>query len=432
VHAERRRRFLDAMGEDSVALLLGARLATRSHDTQYPFRQDSDFWYLTGFDHPQAVAVLRTDGGDPYTLFVEPRNREAETWTGYRPGIEGAKRDYGADQAFPIDDFEKELPGILSKAKRIFHVLGRDRDLDAKLAEILGNMRLRSRQGFEPASIIADPRNPLHEMRLRKEPAELEIMRRAAVITAEAHHRAAKLALDERFEYELAAMLEYTFRRLGASGPAYTTIVGSGRNATTLHYVSNDKKLVSGELVLIDAACELEGYATDVTRTYPVGGSMQGPARSIYEVVLAAQEASLQACRPGVTLEEIHDTCVRSLVEGMVALGLLSGAVDELVAEDSHHPYYMHRTSHWLGLDAHDVGTYSVGGKPRALEPGMVFTVEPGIYIAADDENASAEFRGIGVRIEDDVVITEDGYENLTAAIPKHPVDLEAWMRSAD
>jgi Xaa-Pro aminopeptidase len=420
------------MGEDSVALLLGARLATRSHDTQYPFRQDSDFWYLAGFNHPQAVAVLRTDGGAPYTLFVEPRNREAETWTGYRPGTEGAKRDYGADQAFPIGDFEKELPGILSKAKQIYHVLGRERDLDAKLAEILGDMRLRSRQGFEPASIIADPRNLLHEMRLRKEPAELEIMRRAAAITAEAHREAARLARDGRFEYELAAMLEYTFRRLGASGPAYTTIVGSGRNATTLHYTSNDKRLVSGEFVLIDAACELEGYATDVTRTYPVGGSMEGPARDIYEVVLAAQDASLQACRPGATLEEIHDTAVRSLVEGLVALGLLSGTVDELIAEDSHHPYYMHRTSHWLGLDAHDVGTYSVGGKPRVLEPGMVFTVEPGIYVAADDENASAEFRGIGVRIEDDVVITEGAYENLTAAIPKRPADLEAWMRDAD
>jgi Xaa-Pro aminopeptidase len=291
------------MGEDSVALLLGARLATRSHDTQYPFRQDSDFWYLAGFDHPQAVAVLRTDGGAPYTLFVEPRNREAETWTGYRPGTEGAKRDYGADQAFPIGDFEKELPGILSKAKQIYHVLGRERDLDAKLAEILGDMRLRSRQGFEPASIIADPRNLLHEMRLRKEPAELEVMRRAAAITAEAHREAARLARDGRFEYELAAMLEYTFRRLGASGPAYTTIVGSGRNATTLHYTSNDKRLVSGELVLIDAACELEGYATDVTRTYPVGGSLEGPARGIYEVVLAAQDASLQACKPGATLE---------------------------------------------------------------------------------------------------------------------------------
>jgi Xaa-Pro aminopeptidase len=419
------------MGEDSVALLLGAKPATRSHDTQYPFRQDSDFWYLTGFAHPHAVAVLRTDGGAPYTLFVEPRNREAETWTGYRPGTEGAKTDYGADEAFESGDFEKELPGILSKAKQIYHVLGRERDLDARLAEILGDMRLRSRQGFEPASIIADPRNLLHEMRLRKEPAELEIMRRAAAITTEGHREAAKLLRDGRFEYELAAMLEYTFRRLGASGPAYTTIVGSGRNATTLHYTTNDKKLASGELVLIDAACELEGYASDVTRTYPVGGSMQGPTRAICEVVLAAQEASLQACRPGATLEEIHDTAVRSLVEGLVALGLLSGAVDELVAEDAYRPYYMHRSSHWLGLDAHDVGTYSVGGKPRVLEPGMVFTVEPGIYVPEDDEKAGEEFRGIGVRIEDDVAITENGFENLTAAIPKRPADLEAWVRDA-
>ncbi len=420
------------MGEDSVALILGARPATRSHDTQYPFRQDSDFWYLTGFDHPHAVAILRTDGGAPYTLFVEPRNRDAETWTGYRPGTEGARDDYGADEAFEIGDLEKELPGILEKARQIYHVLGRQRDLDAKISELLDGMRLRSRQGFEPAGLIADPRDVLHEMRLRKEPAELEIMRRAAAITAEAHQQAARLIGEGRFEYEVAAILEYTFRRLGASGPAYTTIVGSGPNATTLHYIRNDKQLSRGELVLIDAACELEGYASDVTRTYPVSGSMEGPARAVYEVVLAAQEASFQACRPGATLDEVHDASVRSLVEGLVDLGLLSGNVDQLIADEAYTPYYMHRTSHWLGLDAHDVGSYSVGGKPRALEPGMVFSVEPGLYVAHDDENATREFRGIGVRIEDDVVITEDGFENLTAAIPKLAADVEAWMRDAN
>jgi Xaa-Pro aminopeptidase len=411
--------------------MLGARLSTRSHDTQYPFRQDSDFWYMTGFNHPHALAVLRTDGGPPYTLFVEPRNREAETWTGYRPGIEGAKQDFGADAAFEIGEFEKELAGILSKARQLYHVLGRDQDLDAKVAEILNDMRLRSRQGFEPPSSIVDLRNLLHEMRLRKEDAELDIMRRAAAITAEAHREAARLARDGRFEYELAARLEYAFRRLGASGPAYTSIVGSGRNATTLHYTSNDNKLASGELVLIDAACELEGYASDVTRTYPVGGSLEGPGRAIYEVVLAAQQASIQACRPGANLDEIHDTAVRALVEGLVALGLLSGSVEDLIGEEAYRRYYMHRTSHWLGLDAHDVGSYCVGGKPRSLEPGMVFTVEPGIYVAVDDEIASAEFRGIGVRIEDDIVITEDGHENLTRAIPRHPVDVEAWVRDA-
>jgi Xaa-Pro aminopeptidase len=256
-------------------------------------------------------------------------------------------------------------------------------------------------------------------------------MRRAAAITAEAHREAAKLARDGRFEYELAAALEYTFRRLGASGPAYTTIVGSGSNATTLHYVVNDCKLSRGELVLIDAACELEGYASDVTRTYPVDGALEGPGRAIYEVVLTAQEASLDACRPGATLDEIHDVAVRSLVEGMVELGLLAGDVEELIAKESFRPYYMHRTSHWLGLDTHDVGTYTVNGKPRALEPGMVFTVEPGIYVAEDDENASEEFRGIGVRIEDDVVITPDGHENLTDAVPKRPAELERWVRDA-
>jgi Xaa-Pro aminopeptidase len=431
VHAERRRLFLDAMGQDSVALLLGARLITRSRDTHYPFRQDSDFWYLTGFDHPHAVAVLRTDGGPAYSLFVEPRSRAAETWTGYRPGIEGAKRDYGADEAFETHEFENKLPEILSQARQIYHVLGRDHDLDAKLADILSDMRLRSRQGFEPASKIVDFRELLHEMRLRKDDAELDILRRAAAITAEAHREAARLAQQGRYEYELAAALEYTFRRLGGSGPAYTSIVAGGRNATTLHYTTNDKKLASGEFVLIDAACELEGYASDVTRTYPVGGSMTGPGRAIYEVVLAAQEGALSECRPGTTLDQIHDAAVRCLVEGLIRLGLLSGSVDERIDDESYRRYYMHRTSHWLGLDTHDVGTYSVGGKPRVLEPGMVFTVEPGIYVADDDEEASENFRGIGVRIEDDVVITSEGYENLTSAIPKQPDDVEAWVREA-
>ncbi len=429
MYAARRQRLLERMGPGAVAILQGARLLTRSADTEFPFRQDSDFRYLTGFDHPHALAVLRSDGGPPYTLFVEPRDSKAETWTGYRPGVEGAVTDFGADEAYPVAELDAKLPGLLERAKRLFHVLGRDAKLDARIVEILEQMRLRSRLGLVPAAEIIDPRHVLHELRLRKEPAELAIMRRAASISAEAHREAARIAEDGRFEYELEAMLLYQFRRLGASGPAYGSIVGSGRNATVLHYIRNDQKLVDGELVLIDAGCELDGYASDVTRTYPVGGSYRGVQRAVYEVVLEAQLAGLALAKPGATLPAIHEATTRRLVEGMRELGLLSGSVDDLIRSEAHRRYYMHNTSHWLGLDVHDVGPYAVEGKPRSLEPGMVFTVEPGLYVAADDEEAPAELRGIGVRIEDDVAIHADGCEVLTAAIPKHPADVEAWLR---
>jgi Xaa-Pro aminopeptidase len=429
VFAARRQRFLERMGPGAVAILQGARLVTRSADTEFPFRQDSDFHYLTGFDHPNAVAVLRTDGGPSYTLFVEPRDRAAETWTGYRPGVEGAVEDHGADEAQPIDALDAKLPALLERPQRLFHVVGRNTKLDARIVEILETMRLRSRLGLVPASEIVDPRGALHEMRLRKEPAELEIMRRAAAISAAAHHEAARLAAAGRFEYELEAALLHQFRRHGAAGPAYSSIVGTGRNATVLHYIRNDQKLSDGELVLIDAGCELEGYASDVTRTYPVGGSYAGAKRALYEVVLEANLAGFEQAKPGATLPEIHQASTRKLVEGMLELGLLTGSVDALIQSEAHRRYYMHNTSHWLGLDVHDVGAYSEGGKPRALEAGMVFTIEPGLYVGADDESAPAALRGIGVRIEDDVVIHDGGCENLTAAIPKHPADVEAWMR---
>jgi Xaa-Pro aminopeptidase len=416
------------MGPDAVAILLGARLVTRSNDTEYPFRQDSDFWYLTGFDHPNAVAVLRSDGGPEYTLYVEPRDPAAETWTGYRPGTEGAVRDYGADESFPCAEFLTHLPELVGRAARVFHVLGRDVRVDSTLTESIEGLRRRSRLGVNPPEAIVDPRSVLHEMRLRKEPGELDILRRAAAISAAAHREAARRAQPGAWEYELEAALEYTFRSLGARGPAYTSIVGGGRNATVLHYVRNDQKLSEGSLVLIDAGCELEGYASDVTRTYPVGGRFTGPCRDLYEVVLAAQHAALGHCRPGSTLVQVHDAAVGTLVEGLLALKLLEGSVDELVAEEKHRDFYMHQTSHWLGLDVHDVGAYKLGGEPRPLEPGMVFTVEPGLYVSPDNEAADPRFRGIGIRIEDDVTVTDTGCENLTAAIPKHPDELEALV----
>jgi Xaa-Pro aminopeptidase len=351
-----------------------------------------------------------------------------ETWTGYRPGVEGAKSDYAADEACPNGEFLSKLPGLVQTARRIFHVLGRDPAVDAKITETLESLRLRSRQGIDPADAIVDPRSILHPMRMRKQPGELDIMRRAAEITREAHETAAALALAGTFEYELEAAIEYTFRRRGARGAAYTTIVGGGSNATVLHYVRNDQKLRDGELVLIDAGCELEGYASDVTRTFPVGGEFTGPGRAIYEVVLAAQHASLDAARPGATLPEIHDASVRAIVEGLLDLKLMEGDVEELIAREAYRKFYMHSTSHWLGHDVHDVGSYKVDGEPRRLEPGHVFTIEPGVYLAPDLDLPDDRFRGIGVRIEDDVAITSEGHENLSAAIPKDPDEIEALV----
>ncbi len=416
------------MGPDSLAILLGRGPVTRSNDTDYPFRQDSDFWYLTGFDHPNAVAVLRTDDGPAYTLYVEPRDPAAETWTGYRPGVEGAVRDHGADEAHPTESFLQHLPELVGRFERIYHVLGRDTAVDAKLTVTAEELRRRSRAGVDPPEAFVDPRKILHEMRLIKSPEELDIMRRAAAISAEAHEAGAKLAQPGSWEYELEAVIEYTFRRRGARGAAYSSIVGGGSNATVLHYVTNDCKLRGEELVLVDAGCELEGYASDVTRTYPVGGRFSGPGRALYELVLTAQQAALAECRPGGTLPDVHQAALRAIVEGLIDLELLSGDVDGLIEHEKYRPFYMHQTSHWLGLDVHDVGTYRRGGAPRPLEPGMVFTVEPGVYVAASNEEADARFRGIGVRIEDDVVVTAEGHENLTAAIPKLPEDLEALV----
>jgi Xaa-Pro aminopeptidase len=430
VFAERRQRVLDAMGPDGVALLLGASLTTRSADSDFPFRQDSDFWYLTGFDHPDAVAVLRTDGGPRFTLFVQPRDRAAETWTGIRPGVEGAKQEYGADEAFPRGELADKLPGILERAKHLYHVLGRRPQIDQKIFSIQEELRLRTKLGFAPAADLVDPRHILHEMRLFKEPAEIDRMRRAASISAEGHERAAAFAQPGNFEYELEAELLHVFRGRGGSGPAYASIVGGGHNAAILHYTTNDKPLLEDTMVLIDAGAELEGYASDVTRTYPVGGRFTGAGRAVYEVVLAAQEAAIAACKPGATLPEIHTIAVRRLIEGMVSLKLLSGTVDDALARESYKPWYMHGTSHWLGLDVHDVGSYSHGKTPRTLEAGMTFTVEPGIYVREDDEEAPESLRGIGVRIEDDIVITQDGFENLNAAIPKRIPDVEAWVRT--
>lgn len=434
--AARRQQLLAALGPNAVAIFVGGRLATRSADTEYPFRQDSDFWYLTGFDHPDAIAVLSTRPGPAFTLFVQPRDRAAETWTGYRPGIEGAVADYGADEAHPRESFLEKLPTVVRGADRIYHTLGREPSIDGRIVSLQDEIRRQSRGGVLPAQALVDPRLLVHEMRLKKTPEEIALMQHAAGISLEAHRAAARLAHPGRYEYELEAELARSFRARGGAGPAYGSIVGGGKNATILHYIRNDQPLVAGDLVLIDAGVEYQGYASDVTRTYPVGGRFGGAARDLYSVVLAAQLAAHNASKPGATLPEIHQTTLRVLVDGLRSLGILSGSTDEIVSKELYRPYYMHGTSHWLGLDVHDVGAYVVRAddgttKPRPLAPGMVYTLEPGLYVAADDEKAPAAFRGIGIRIEDDVVVTETGILNLTRDIPKSIDALEAWVQGA-
>ena len=424
----RRERLLDAMGPDAVAIIVGASPVTRSNDTEYAFRQDSDFWFVTGFDHPDAVAVLRTDGGPRYTLFVQPRDPAAETWTGRRPGIDGARERYGADEAHDVALFLERLPDLVRGVGRIYHALGRRSDIDRRLVEVQAEARQQSRTSPPPVDELVDPRGLLHEMRLFKNEDEVALMRRAAEISADGHRAAARLALPGRYEYELEAELFRHFRGQGGSGPAYSSIVAGGCNATILHYVNNTELLREGELVLIDAGVEYEGYASDITRTYPVGGRYVGAGREVYEAVLDAQLLALEACKPGTNLPAIHDLTVRRLCEHMLRLGLLEGELDELIESEAYRPYYMHGTSHWLGLDVHDVGLYRKDGEPRVLEPGLCFTIEPGLYVPEDDEKAPEHLRGIGVRIEDDVIITATGHENLNTAIPKAPEDVERWI----
>jgi len=424
--AERRRRFQSQLGE-GVALVAGARSRTRSHDTDYPFRQDSDLWYLTGWEQPEALAVFTQSR---FTLFVQPRDPLLETWNGRRPGTEGAVSQYGADESHPIGELSAKLPGLLENKPRLWHSFGRDRALDDLVVAALADVRARARRGVTAPGEVLSPHDAIHEMRLRKSAGELEIMRAASAISAEAHHRAAHLCRPGVREYELEAELLRAFRRGGGAGPAYNPIVGAGDNATILHYVENRDALDAEQLVLIDAGVELHGYASDVTRTYPVGGRFTGVARDVYQAVLDSQTAAFRAVVPGVTLPEIHAAALRQLVLGLVALGALSGDVDELIKTEAYKPFYMHSTGHLLGLDVHDVGTYYVDGKARPLETGMCFTIEPGLYFSSTEPKSPAHLRGIGVRIEDDVVITPGGYENLTAAIPKEIADVEAWMRS--
>jgi Xaa-Pro aminopeptidase len=424
--AERRRKLLEAMG-DGAAVFPAAPLALRNHDVEHPYRQDSDLYYLTGFDEPESLLLMTNQHEEHRTvLFVRPKKREREIWDGPRAGVEGAVAEFGADVAFPIEELGSKLPDYLANVKQLHYRVAQNDEADAKIFGCLNQLRRGARRGVNAPETIVDPSVHLHEMRLRKSEAELKIMREAAAITTEAHLHAMRMARPGMHEYEIDAELLHVFRKHGSERPAYESIVGSGPNATILHYRAGNRVMHAGELVLIDAGCEYGYYATDVTRTFPVSGKFSPEQRTVYEVVLRAQEAAIDAVKPGVTLQEIHDGAVRALTEGLVAIGLLEGEVDSLIEEEKYEPYYMHRTSHWLGMDVHDVGHYYVDGKHRGLEPGFVLTVEPGLYIATDAQDVDARWRGIGVRIEDDVVVTPTGHEVLTAGIPKELDQVQA------
>ena len=426
----RRARVLDAMGE-GVMLLPAATEQVRSADTHFPFRQDSDFGYVTGFPEPDAVAVLVAGAEKPYTLFVRQRDPEQAVWVGPRAGVEGAIEDYEADVAHPLDVLEKELPAVLGKATQVFLPLGREDALTRRLWTLVRWAHAqRPRTGAGP-SVLRDSGDILHELRLTKEPAEIARLRDTIAIAAEAHREAMRTVRPGMHEYEIEAMIDAIFRRRGATGPAYPSIVASGANATILHYTANDRPVAPDELLLIDAGSERAGYCADVTRTFPTGRRYSPPQRDLYDAVLASQLAAIAAARPGATLEAIHSTAVRVLAEALIALELLSGSVDEAVEKETYKRFYMHRTSHWLGRDVHDVGQYRIGDTPRALEPGMVFTVEPGLYVPVDADDVPAPFRGIGIRIEDDVLVTASGVEVLSAAVPKQVEEIETLRAAA-
>jgi Xaa-Pro aminopeptidase len=428
--AERRRRFLADIPAGSLVLLAAAPIAIRSNDVEYTYRQDNDFYYLTGFPEPEAFCVLDT-GGDPrFTLFVRPRDPERETWTGKRFGVDGARDVFGADAAHTIDRFDERFGKLLEGRERLYFALGRNRELnDRVLGHVRTSQATRERTGAASVGLLS-PTDLLHEMRLHKEPAELERMRKAAAISAVAHREALLAARPGVGEYEIEARIDFAFRRLGGSGPAYPSIVASGANATILHYVENSRELADHELLLIDAGAEFDHYCADVTRTYPVGNKYTNEQRAVYDVVLAAQKAAIEKVAPGNTFDDVHDTALRILIEGLHSLGVLDGSLDDSMAKGAYRPYYMHRTSHWLGMDVHDVGKYRVGDKSRVLEPGMVLTVEPGLYFSESVDGSAARFRAIGVRIEDDVLVTSDGRDVLTADIPKEAAELEAVAAS--
>lgn len=468
LHADRRRQFLEQIGL-AIAVIPAGSETTRNDDVDHEFRQDSGFFFLTGFDEPDAVAVIEPER---FTLFVRPRDREMETWNGYRAGVEGAKESFGADEAYPINELESVLADRLIGYSDLYFSWGGH--LDGRMSAVLRKLpALHERFGYRIPFTITDPTSILSELRLRKSVGEVELLRTAGRISADGHAEAMRFAAPGLYEYQVQAAMEFVFRQQGSLRNGYPSIVASGSNATVLHYTENDRQMQDGELLLIDAAAEFGYFSADITRTFPVNGRFSGPQRALYEVVLAAEQAGIAAALPGATMRDIHLICSRILAEGLGELGLIPLGTDESMAFHHYREFFMHGTGHWLGMDVHDAGTYQVDGEHRKLEPGMVFTVEPGIYVRPDSETVEfhlleydldewterrmklglekaraleaadlekadsiehaipAEFRGIGIRIEDDILMTETGHENLSEAVPVEIDDIEELCRTA-
>ncbi|WP_122667057.1 Xaa-Pro aminopeptidase [Pseudomonas viridiflava] len=431
-YARRRKALMAQMEPNSIAILPAAAVVIRNRDVEHVYRQDSDFQYLSGFPEPEAVVVLipGREYGE-YVLFCRERNPQRELWDGLRAGQEGAIRDFGADDAFPINDIDEILPGLIEGRDRVYSAMGSNAEFDRHLMEWINVIRSKAHLGAQPPNEFVALDHLLHDMRLYKSAAEIKVMREAARISARAHVRAMQACRPGLHEFSLEAELDYEFRKGGAKMPAYGSIVASGRNACILHYQENDALLRDGDLVMIDAGCEIDCYASDISRTFPVSGKFSPEQKAIYELVLKAQEAAFAAIGPDKHWNQAHEATVQVITEGLVELGLLQGDVNELIAGEAYKAFYMHRAGHWLGMDVHDVGDYKVGGEWRVLEVGMTLTVEPGIYIAPDNQQVAKKWRGIGVRIEDDVVVTKKGCEILTGGVPKSVAEIEALMAAA-
>ena len=426
IHAQRRAALLAQM-QHGIAIVPTAPERVRNRDSEYLYRFDSYFYYLCGFQEPEAVLVLIAGAVPQSILFCREKNLERETWDGFRHGPEAAREAFGVDAAYPIGQLDEKLPALMANQPALHYAPGMDADWDARIMRWLNQVRAQSRTGVSAPQSIHDVRAALDEMRLIKDGHELALMRRAADISAKAHQRAMRATRPGRMEYEIEAELLYEFRRHGAQFPAYWPIVAGGANACVLHYSDNSAQLEDGALLLIDAGCELDGYASDITRTFPVSGRFGGPQKDVYELVLAAQAAAIVATRPGATWDAPHEAAVRVLAQGMIDLGLCQGSLDKVLEAGDYKRFYMHRTGHWLGLDVHDAGEYKLDGKWRPLQEGMTLTVEPGCYIRPG-EGVPKAYWNIGVRIEDDVLLTKHGCEIITAGTPKSIAEIEALV----
>ena len=428
--AQRRKDLMSQIGDDAIAIIPSSELKIRNRDAEFAFRQDSDFLYLTGFNEPESVAVLVPGREESeFILFCREKDPKTEQWTGRMAGLEGAIETYGADDAFPFADIDEILPSIMENRNKVYYSVGNNQDFDAQVISWVNALRARVRNGIQAPHEFTTLDVLLHEMRLFKSPTEQQLMRDAAKVSVKAHRRAMQTSKEGMMEYEIDAEYMHEFRKAGMV-PAYTSIVGGGENACILHYIDNNQKLKGDELLLIDAGAENQGYASDITRTFPVGGKFSHEQRILYQIVLDAQYAAIEQAKPGNTWIDPHNAAVRVITEGLVANGLLKGDVETLIAENKYFPFYMHKTGHWLGLDVHDVGDYKINEEWRVLEPGMALTIEPGIYVSPS-EDVDKKWWNIGIRIEDDVLITKKGNEVITGALIKEIDDIETHMQKA-